>query len=82
MATPLLTATPALSTTYNVGMAETFSWVPIEGAGRPLFARASYLVGAGLSLNTGDINIDLANVETKLNSIITLLQVLTAQGGV
>ena len=37
---PKLTATPTVPPTYNVGMAETFSWVPIEGAGRPLFARA------------------------------------------
>ena len=82
MATPLLTATPASSPTYSVGMAETFSWVPIEGAGRPLFARASYLVGADVNLTAGDISIDLNSVENKLNTIITLLQTLTAQNAV
>ncbi len=49
MATPLLTATPAASPTYNPSMADTFSWVPVEGAGRPLFARAVYNVGQGIS---------------------------------
>ena len=47
--TPLLTATPGAPVTYNPNMAETFSWVPIEGANRPLYSKASYLV------NTADI---------------------------
>jgi hypothetical protein len=42
--TPLLTATPTSPPTYNVGMAETFSWVPVQGADRDLFARSVYLV--------------------------------------
>lgn len=42
MATPIFTTTPALTSTYNPSMADTFSWVPMEGAGRPLFARAVY----------------------------------------
>lgn len=46
MATPLLTATPGSPVTYNPSMADTFSWVPVEGAGRPLYARAVYDVGA------------------------------------
>ena len=45
MATPVFTATPAPTATYNPGMADTFSWVPMEGAGRPLFARAVYVMG-------------------------------------
>ena len=45
MATPIFTITPALTSTYNPGMAETFSWIPMEGAGRPLFAKAAYIVG-------------------------------------
>lgn len=41
---PILTGTPGEPPSYNVGMAETFSWVPIENdANRPLFARAGYI---------------------------------------
>ena len=47
MATPVFTATPALTSSYNPSMADTFSWVPMEGAGRALFARAVYVVGGG-----------------------------------
>lgn len=80
---PLLTATPTAPPTYNVGMAETFSWVPVEGAGRPLFARATYLANPGdikVSLSAGDIGItvnttDLENLVAKSN---TLLNTLTA----
>ena len=38
--------------TYNFGIAETYSYIPINGGGlnRPLYAQASYLV------NTNDIN--------------------------
>jgi hypothetical protein len=46
--TPLLTATPSVPPTYNVGMAETFSWIPVDGAGRPLYAQAVYLVNGGV----------------------------------
>ena len=41
---PVLTATPGITKTYNYGMAETFSWVPIQSQVRPLFARATYSV--------------------------------------
>ena len=47
MATPVFTATPALTSTYNPSMADTFSWVPMQGADRALFARAVYVVGGG-----------------------------------
>lgn len=49
MATVLLTATPGTPPTYNPSIADTFSWVPVEGAGRPLFAQAVYLVGSDSS---------------------------------
>jgi hypothetical protein len=78
--TPLLTATPASPPTYNVGMAETFSWVPVEGAGRPLFARAVYNVnssgsgggGGGVSSTVditapGTANTFLTTIVNKLN---------------
>ena len=49
-------------------MAETFSWVPVQGAGRPLFARASYLIGADLNLTMGDLNVNMSDVENLLKS--------------
>jgi hypothetical protein len=39
---PLLTATPGSPVTYNPNIAETFSWIPIQGAGRELYAKATY----------------------------------------
>ncbi len=68
MATPLLTATPGAPVTYNPSMADTFSWVPVQGAGRPLYARAVYPIGGSF--------------DDPLATIITLLRTLTAQGGV
>ncbi len=65
MATPLLTATPTTPPTYNPSMADTFSWVPVEGANRPLFARTVYPIGG--------------QFQDPLATIITLLQTLTAQ---
>ena len=58
--TPILTATPGTPVTYNPNVAETFSWVPVEGAGRTLFSKASYLV------NTAEIT----NVIYELINII------------
>lgn len=91
MATPNLSLVPALTTTYNVGMADTFSWVPIDGAGRPLFARATYLANASdisVSLSAGDLNVNLTDVEnlitsanTKLDSVTGLLSSQLAQAG-
>ena len=78
MATPILSAVPTDPPTYNPSMADTFSWVPVQGAGRTLFARACYLVGAGLSLDVGDIDINLADVETLITSSNTKLDALTA----
>lgn len=81
MATPILTTTPGLTAHYNVGMAETFSWVPMEGAGRPLFARATYLANASdisVSLSANDLNLNIDEVEDLLKDSITLLNTLTA----
>lgn len=50
--TPLLTATPGSPVTYNPSMADTYSWVPVEGAGRPLFAQAVYPVNIQEQLTT------------------------------
>ncbi len=71
MATPLLTATPGTPPTYNPSMADTFSWVPVEGAGRPLFARATYLTNASdisISLSAGEMNVNMADVENLLKA--------------
>ena len=58
---PIITGTPGYPPSYNVGMAETFSWIPIENdANRPLFARAGYITNLkdlSISLSASDINI-------------------------
>ena len=72
MATPLLTATPGAPPTYNPSMAETFSWIPVEGAGRPLFAQATYLANPEdikVSLSADNINVDLGQIELNTNEI-------------
>lgn len=69
--TPLLTTTPSNPPTYNVGIAEAYSWVPIQGAGRPLYARATYLANASdmsVSLSANNLNIDLENTENLLKA--------------
>lgn len=79
--TPVLTATPGAPPTYNVGIAETFSWIPVEGAGRPLFARATYLANPediSISLSAGDINVNLEDVENGVNAANNLLNALTS----
>ena len=69
--TPLLTATPNDPPTYNVGQAETFSWVPIQGADRPLYARATYLANASdisVSLSAENLNVNMVDVENLLKA--------------
>ena len=58
--TPILTGgngTP----TYNLGIAETYSWIPIQNdQNRPLYARANYITNLSdlsISLSAGDLNI-------------------------
>jgi hypothetical protein len=67
MATPLLTATPGTPPTYNSSMAETFSWIPVGGAGRPLFAQAMYLIGSEASAGI---------TSEQASTIISLLSVI------
>jgi uncharacterized protein YrzB (UPF0473 family)/translation initiation factor 1 (eIF-1/SUI1) len=83
--TPTLTATPTTPPTYNVGMAETFSWIPVEGAGRPLYARATYLANPEdikVSLSAGNINVSLDELELNTDNLEELIEttnnVLTA----
>jgi hypothetical protein len=50
--TPIITATPGNQLSYNNGMAETFSWVPVQNTERPLFAKAVYPVQISEQLTT------------------------------
>jgi len=63
--TPVLSATAGTSQTYNVGMAETYSWVPIIGnaLGRPMYARASYIT------NFSDMSIYLSASELSIGAV-------------
>jgi len=62
---PIITGTPGNPPTYNVGMAETFSWVPVNNnANRPLFARAGYIVNlSDLSISLSASNLNIGGVE-------------------
>lgn len=82
--TPILTGTPGNPPTYSVGMAETFSWVPVQtNVGRPLFAQATYTVNAA-----GQSGFDIVSGATtkygNYSSIYTLsstnIQSLSANG--
>lgn len=63
--TPILTSTAGTPQTYNVGMAETYSWVPIVGdaLGRPMYARASYIT------NFSDMSIYLSASELSIGAV-------------
>ncbi len=68
---PILTTTPNTPPNYSVGMAETLSWIPIEGAGRPLYAQATYTINpANLTLNPGSINIGAIEIKDGNSSIV------------
>ena len=76
MPTPSLVPTPGAPPTYNPSMADTFSWVPVEGAGRPLFARATYLANASdisVSLSAGNVNVDMTSTNAKIDTTNRLL---------
>ena len=67
---PILTATPGNPLTYNVGMAETFSWIPVENdADRPIYARASYLVNAADITGGGGGSADSALTNSLLTGL-------------
>jgi hypothetical protein len=70
--TPLLTATPTAPPTYNVGMAETFSWVPVQGADRDLYARSVYLVNPEeIITSTSNIGAEISALNTTLGDFKT-----------
>lgn len=62
--TPIITGTPGQPPSYNVGMAETLSWIPVENdANRPLFARAGYIT------NLSDLTITLSAAGVTIGAI-------------
>jgi hypothetical protein len=82
MATPLLTATPGEPPTYNPSMADTFSWVPVQGAGRPLFARTTYIANPediSISLSANNLVVNADEVEGLLRNTNTLLNVISSR---
>ena len=83
---PIITGTPGEPPSYNVGMAETFSWIPIENdANRPLFARAGYITNLSdlsISLSASDINIGSVELADGVNPSIraTIVSLGTGEG--
>jgi hypothetical protein len=78
----LLTATPGDPPTYNPSMADTFSWVPVQGAGRPLFARATYLTNAediSISLSANNLVVNTDEVENLIRNSNTLLNAISGR---
>jgi len=63
--TPILSATKGTDRAYNVSIAETYSWVPVEGEalGRPLYARANYIT------NFSDLQVTLSASEVNIGSV-------------
>ena len=56
--TPVLTGGNGIPT-YNLGMAETYSWIPIKNdQSRPMYARAGYIT------NLSDLQISLSAEQT------------------
>lgn len=73
---PVLSATPSAPPTYNVGIAETFSWIPVQGADRPLYAQATYIVNPGEVTTFEGV---LSGIETDTNDILNTLSAFSAQ---
>jgi hypothetical protein len=63
--TPILSATKDTPRAYNVGIAETYSWIPVEGdaLGRPLYAQANYIT------NFSDLQVTLSSSEVNIGSV-------------
>ena len=55
--------TPGIIPSYSVGMAETYSWVPIDGASRPLYARATYVT------NFDDFTVSISAAELHVSAL-------------
>lgn len=77
----LLTATPGEPPTYNPSIADTYSWVPVQGAGRPLFARTTYIANPqdiSVSLSANNLLVNTDEVESLIRSSNTFLNAVTA----
>ncbi len=63
--TPILSSTFGTPRAYNPGIAETYSWIPVEGSelGRPLYAQASYVT------NFSDMSIHLSASELSIGAV-------------
>lgn len=63
--TPILTSTAGTPKAYNPGIADTYSWIPVEGEalGRPLYAKASYIT------NFSDMSIFLSASELSIGAV-------------
>ena len=72
--TPIIDDTPSSPTTYNVGMAETFSWIPIQNKKRPLWARATYITNPGdITVSMSAVSVNLADLEVLVDKTNTIL---------
>jgi len=72
--TPILCATAGTPRAYNPSIAETFSWLPVEGdaLGRPLYARASYVTNfsdMAISLSASELSIGAVTIKDNDSSL-------------
>ena len=69
---PVLTVTPSDPPTHNFGICETFSYIPVAGAGRPLYAKATYITNfsdLSISLSAGELNIGSVTIKDQNSGI-------------
>lgn len=81
--TPILTSTAGTSKAYNPGIADTYSWIPIEGEilGRPLYARASYITNfEDFAITLSADNVNIGSVAIKDGNSGLLADVVTVPG--
>lgn len=71
--------TPGVAPAYNVGMAETLSWIPLSGVDRRVYARAVYLVntpnqaGFVITNNTSVVYGDFNQIKMITATVFTAL---------
>lgn len=80
--TPQIVPTPGTPATYNPNIAETFSWLPVQGAGRELYAKATYDIAGAQALGQNGFTItninDTAIYSAGAGNSFTSLQMLTS----